>query len=280
MTSVQTMQARTGSLCAAPALRCRTGMKSLRVLMMCLATAWAAMQGGCAPRPELTEPEVLVAPYTTGTTDVLWAVAPLRNESATTAADVLMVSDALAARAAEVRGVKCLPVNRTIAAMRSLRMTSVNSPGDARKLAQALGCDGILVGTITAYDPYEPPSLGLTIGLYARDGSAIAEQGNGLDVRQLAASPTDPRAGGGQWSDRPLSVAAEHLDAKNHEVQMNLKRYAEGRHDPGGPLGWKRYLASMDLYADFAAFWTLHRLLDQERLRLAREGASKGTPAR
>ncbi|MCW5765841.1 MAG: hypothetical protein KIT68_07680 [Phycisphaeraceae bacterium] len=256
-------------------------LRAVSGVIACLGLAGAAATSGCAPsKPGLTEPEVLVAPYQTGGARVLWAVAPLRNESGTSAADAMMVSDALAARAAEIRGVSCLPVNRTVAAMRTLRMPSVSSPADARRLAQALGCDGILVGTITAYDPYDPPTLGLTVGLYGRDGSAIAPAGPSLDVRELRTAGADATAAASAWSEQPLSVAAEHLDSKNHEVLMNLRRYAEGRHDPTGPMGWRKYTASMDLYSEFAAFWTLRRLLDQERLRLARPGPPDKPTAR
>lgn len=270
MTTVQTVQAMDGARTAAPRLRTRPGMKMLRALVTAVMVGGPAVFAACADKPDLTEPEVLVSPYSVGTARLLWAVAPLRNESGTSAADVMMVSDALVARTAEVRGVACLPLNRTIAAMRSLGMSGVNTPGEARKLAQALGCDGILVGTITAYDPYDPPTLGLTIGLYPRDGSALTSVDGALDPRRLSASPVDGRASLPP-ADRPLGVAAEHLDSKNQEVQMNLRRYAEGRHDANAPMGWKRYMASMDLYADFAAFWTLRHLLDAERLRLARD---------
>jgi hypothetical protein len=63
---------------------------------------------------------------------------------------------------------------------------------------------------------------------------------------------------------------SEHLDAKNHQVLMDVKSYAEGRHDPKTALGWKRFTASMDLYTEFAAWRTVGQLVDHEWIRLAR----------
>jgi hypothetical protein len=70
-----------------------------------------------------------------------------------------------------------------------------------------------------------------------------------------------------QFADKPVAVISEHLDGSNHEVQMDLRRYASGRTDPGSSLGWRSTLASMDLYTKFAAHFAVGRLLEQERLR-------------
>lgn len=255
MTTVQTMLAR----CA---------------LCVCIALLVQA-QHGCAQRrgPELVPPRVHVSPYDTRDGDVLWAVAPLANESGTSAADVLRISDALAAAAAEVRGVTALPVNRTLAAMRALEMDAVRSPQDAASLASALGVDGILVGSITAYDPYDPPTLGLSVALYAPEGTPGLSSG-WLDPRELQEAYTDHHIlVETRFHDRPASVVSEHLNARNHEVLMALRRFAEGRHETESALGWRRYTASMELYTEFAAHHAVGRLLEEERLRLVRFAA-------
>lgn len=242
-----------------------------------LLVAAALFAGGCAGREaELVPPEQIVAPYPAAARDILWAVAPFRNESGTSAADALKVSDAFVASITSARGLAALPMNRTLAAMRALGMPAVASPQDARILADALGADGILVGTITAYDPYDPPKLGITLGLYARPGMPGSSQ-TPLDPRALAASPRDdtPLLAS---SDEPLSLVSEYLDARSHETLMEVRRYAEGRHDQETSLSWRRYTASMDLYVEFAAHRCLSRILQEERLRLA--GASAPPPAK
>lgn len=256
------------------------GVGSSRVVRTraALAAVLSVLMGfmGCAPKPDLVAPAVLVSPYAGGNRPVVWAVAPLSNESGTSAVDPLAVSDAIVARAAEARGLAVLPLNRTLAAMRALGMNAVRSPGEARRLAAALDADAIIVGSVTAYDPYDPPTLGLMLGLYSRLGDA----GKGVDPKAMRSAATDGGTPGGPDGDAPLAVVSEHLDAHNHEVLMNLRRYAEGRHDPKAALGWRQYTASMELYTEFAAYWSVHRLLQEERLRVSRSIVAGGKAPR
>jgi hypothetical protein len=229
---------------------------------------------GCAQKePRLKAPQVLVSPYDASRGEVLWAVVPLRNESGTTIADTYLVSDKVVAAASQVRGVRCLPLNRTIGAMRSLEMTELTNPADAEKLAKALGADGLIVGSITTYDPYNPPKLGLALALYTRPGLVTNRPAanSGTDTRKLTFQPTDyqyfPRSA---HQDAPASVVSEFLDGKNHQVLMDVQAYAEGRHDERTALGWRRYLASMDLFSEFGAWHSVNRLLEHEWIRSAR----------
>jgi hypothetical protein len=240
-----------------------------RVVALLLALVVMGALPGCAKKDKLVVPVTLLAPYDTSRGDVLWAVVPLRNESGTSIVDTSEVSDKVVAAAAQVRGVRTLPLNRTIATMRALGMTELASPADARRLATEMGVDGLVLGSVTAWDPYDPPTLGLALALYLRPGSLEAR--SGLDVRALRYQPTDyqyfPRSA---FTDAPSSVISEHLDGKNHQVQMDLRRYATGRHDPATALGWRRYLASMDLFSEFASWHAVERLLEHEAIRLLR----------
>lgn len=211
-------------------------------------------------------PKVLVAPYDASQGEALWAVVPLANESGVSFADTELVADALIAKLDESRGIACLPLNRTIAAMRARGMTGIRSPGDARMLANTLGVDALVIGSITAYDPYNPPKLGLTLAVFAKEN----RPSDGIDPMRLQTAYTDqdPKVRT-QYLDRPIAAVSEHFDGANHEVQLALQRYAAGRHEPASALGWRGMLASMDLYVEFAAFEAVSRLLELERLRLA-----------
>lgn len=240
----------------------------------------AAIAPGCAAKTAgrpLQPPEMVVAPYSSMEGEVLWAVAPPRNESGTSYASSEQVGDALVAAAAEVRGVRVLPLNRTLGAMRALNMTAVETPAQARQLAAALGVDAIIVGTITAWDPYNPPVIGLSLALMGLRGPDGEER---FDPRALVASPTDhdprrgassARVGAGLADERPMALVSEHLDARNHQVLADLRSYATGRHDPRDALTWEVHLASMELYAKFAAHTCVSRLVQQEWIRLAQE---------
>lgn len=246
-----------------------------------LALIFVLLAAACSQRPDLVAPEPLVAPYNTASGEVLWAVAPLANESGTTAADALAISDAIAGKVTEAEGLAAVPMNRTLAAMRALNMPVVRSPADARRLGEALSVDAVLVGAVTAFDPYDPPTIGLTLALYSRQPAQAVRESGWADPRAMRSAPTErdlPPVS--SFDDEPLAVVVEHLPGANQSVQMNVRRYAEGRHEHGSALGWRRYLASMDLYTDFAADWAVRRLLEEERLRLAWPARRTMDPAR
>ena len=256
MTTVQTML--------------RIGVAARPALALACAVIAAAGAPGCASKPDLVAPEVLMSPYDAALGETLWAVAPLANESGVGTVDVLAVCDAIVGKVTEAEGLAAVPMNRTIAAMRSLSMPAVRSPAEARMLAEALGVDGVIVGSITAYDQYNPPTIGLTLALYTRPPSPAIDLGPSEDPRTLRSAPTEPDLPRTTFTGAPSSVVIEHLPGINHAVQMNVRRYAQGRHRQDSALGWERYLASMELYTDFAAHWVVRRLLEEERLRLAR----------
>lgn len=231
--------------------------------------------GGCAAQPELLPPEQVVSPYPISRGEVLLAVAPLRNESGTSTADALGLTDALAQRLDAIEGVTCIPTNRVIQAQRALGMNSISSPADARRLLKALGTDGLVVGTITAYDPYDPPKLGLTLALFGTPGGRLDAPGTAAtgDPTALRMSGSGAGSGGGAGGgigDQPLATVSEMLDARGQDVQMNVKRYAEGRSEAKSALGWRSYLANMELYNQFGGWWTVYRLMQEERLRVSR----------
>ncbi|MBX3401985.1 MAG: hypothetical protein KF699_01105 [Phycisphaeraceae bacterium] len=232
-----------------------------------------ALLSGCATdKAARVPPQIHVAPYDTSQGEALWAVVPPANESGVSFADTHLVADALAAKLDEVRGIACLPLNRTIAAMRALGISMVRTPAEARALAGAMGVDAVVVGSITAYEPYDPPKLGLALAVFARDGRArvIADPMK----LQTAYSDRDTPVRS-QFADRPVAAISEHFDGANHEVQLALQRYAAGRHEPGSALGWRGMLASMSLYVEFAAHEAVGRLIEQERLRLAQPPAAQ-----
>jgi hypothetical protein len=165
--------------------------------------------------------------------------------------------------------------------MRALNMNGIRSPADARRLGEALSVDAVLVGAVTAYDPYDPPTIGLTLALYSRQPAQAVSESGWSDPRAMRGAPTErdlPPVS--SFDEEPLAVVVEHLPGANQSVQMNVRRYAEGRHEQGSALGWRRYLASMDLYTDFAADWAVRRLLQEERLRLAWPARRTMDPAR
>lgn len=248
-------------------------MTSAESMLMRWAVALVAVAAisGCQS-PTLTPPNVLVSPYDTARGEALWAVAPLMNESGTTILELDEVSDAIVRAAQQIEGIRCLPLNRTLAEMRGLGMQSIGSPEEASALAARLGVNGLIVGTISDYDPYEPPTLGLSLVL--ETGESFVETG-GLSLDGLRGGITGGSAGEtgstARYAERPVASTSAVFDGRNHAVQMELRRFAEGRHEPGSARGWRTYLSSMPLFTEFAAHAAVSRLLDEERLRIARQ---------
>jgi len=231
---------------------------------------------GCATnkkRDKMFPPGVIVSPYDTTQGDVLWAVIPPMNESGTSLADELNIGDAIVAAAQGIRGVRCLPINRTIEAMRATGLSrGIQSSADAHKIAEYLGADAVLAGSITAYDPYNPPVFGLALALYARPGAMANASQTKLDTRALTMAFSDfGTFDGMSFAGEPVSVVSEHLNARDHGVLMAVKSFADGRSNRNSALAWRVYIASMDLYTQFAAHHTVGRLIDEEWLRLSRE---------
>ncbi len=221
-----------------------------------------AMFAGCDTPPKLDQPGVLNSPYPG---PKLWAVAPLNNESGTTLVDTVVLSDKIAQAMQEVRGIDVVPVNRVLAAMSKLEMSGVQSVADARQLMTALGTDGLFVGTLSAWDPYEPPKIGATIQLIARQ-APIAD-GN-VDSRELTYQATGDRPGVTTVHRQPVAQASGYYDAANHQVIGDLHTYAIGRTPLQSPSGWRRYLLSMDLYSEFVSYMLTRELLEHEWHRL------------
>ncbi|MEM1165026.1 MAG: hypothetical protein AAGI30_01910 [Planctomycetota bacterium] len=234
-----------------------------------------ASQGGCLFQQELDPPFVVYAPYD-APRDLVYAVAPLRNESGVSVVDELAISDELVAQLEQVIGVTTLPVNRSLEAMQALELPRITTPREARELARTLGADAIVVGTITAWDPYEPPRLGMNLAIFSgTDDRELAER-TPFDLQR---SPTDQRRDvATSWplpaTDEPLATASAVLDASNHMVVSRVRRYAFGRTEKGAAMGTDRWLMSMERYTEFCCFVLVEGLMDAERRRLARGQAA------
>ena len=127
----------------------------------------------------------------------------------------------------------------------------------------------MIVGSVTAWDPYDPPMLGLSLALFQGDGAAHAPRGLNPDDDPLTLKGlTTDGSINGRAADRPVAVFSAVFDASNGATREAIRAYAEGRHDPRSALGWKRYTASMSLYAKFACFEASRRLIASERNRL------------
>ncbi len=241
--------------------------KKVHVARLILALALMCIAAGCDifhfPSPPI-EPHAYASPYPA---TKLWAVVPFRNESGTSVADGLAFAEHLSQQLQQVPGIQIVPTNRVIAAMEASKLTQITTVDQAMKLIQTLDVDGVVVGTITAWDPYDPPKIGATIALFSAERGEPG--GTGIDTRQLTASPIDSNTLPGErhWS-QPVAQISNHFDAANGSVLTRLQAYATGRVPNDSPAGWRRYLISMDLYSEFVSHELMRRLFASEWSRL------------
>lgn len=213
---------------------------------------------GCAQQRTMV---VLRAPYETRQ---VWAVVPLMNESGVSDVDTFHLADLIAEEIQQVERLDALPVNRVIAAMRELELREVRTTGDARVLMNVLGVDGLVVGTVTAYDPYRPLRLGVAMQLFA---SGQAAEYASFDPRELSTATVGEVAPGGVAAERAVAQSAGVFDATNHRTLEQLRRYAAGRAEPDSAFGEQIYLVSMDRFARFASYQLVAELLRVEQER-------------
>jgi len=217
------------------------------------------MLGGCM-KP-MAQPIVLRAPYDT---ERVWAVAPFANETGVSQVDGLAIADRFVAEIEGVEGLRCLPLNRSLAAMKSLGMTGVRDLQQAYTLMRTLQADGLVLGTVTDWDPYTPLRFGAAVEVISAGGTG----GNrALDLNELT-MPTAETPAGAEGARAEISQASRILDGRSNETLIELERYATGRSDPDSALGSKAYEVRIDLFTRFGAWILTRDLLEQEAARL------------
>ena len=239
-------------------------MKRVRGIWGACLVGAVALTGACAEKPPEYGRE-FVQSLPPKRREV-WAVAPAINLSGQREVDPLLQADLLYQQVQQVRGLTVVPVNRVAEVYAGLGIEQVQSAEQAALVCDLLGCDALLVPTVTAFDPYDPPKLGASLHLFAKPGN-FARPAN-VDPRELvrraappaAESMPDPR-------DAEFLQAVGMFDAANGTTRDALLAYASGRNDPLGPMGAREYLASMDRYCGFVYAELTADLLRQKARR-------------
>jgi hypothetical protein len=108
------------------------------------------------------------------------AVAPFFNQSDEPTVDGRQVAMAYFTELQKVPGFEVVPVGVVEEAM-IMHRVDLAGPGEARRLAQILGVDAVVIGAVTDYTPYYPPRMGLRVEWYtANPGFHEIPAGYGL----------------------------------------------------------------------------------------------------
>ena len=146
----------------------------------------SAIVPGCGHQPKpYGEEQQLFLP---GEHRLAWAIAPTINISGQSPIDPLLQSDLVYQQLQQVHGLTVIPVDRVVEAYASLKINRVESERQAYAVCQILGCDGLVIPTVTAYDPYDPPIFGASLQLFVKPGTF--NRLPKVDPRALERSPT------------------------------------------------------------------------------------------
>ncbi len=190
------------------------------------------------------------------------AVAPALNLSGSAAFDRNRFADLMASELSRAEGISVIPVSRVLGVLATQGLDGVESRNHALELLDLLGAEAILIFAVTEYDPYDPPSIGISAELYgtrpgSRDGVldpvGLSRQ-TGLTASKAAASP-----------QLLLAQTQRVFDASHGSVVADLREFAERRGADGSPYGWRKYVVSQQHYIRYCCHATIRALLNRQR---------------
>lgn len=236
---------------------------SLRPLVAGSLLLFLALLAGCSSNstPEYGYESPLFLP---GQVRQTWAVAPVLNLSGQKV-DPILQADLLYQQLQQVAGLNVIPVNRVIEVFASLRIDQVQSEEQAALVCDLLGCDALVVGTITTFDPYNPPKVGASLSLFRKGTYRRPENVDPRELARMAApAPTEsvPRPAG-------FVQAVGMFDAATGSIRAEALRFAQGRSDPGKPYSERIILIEMDRYCGFVYHSLIQELLAKPALNRA-----------
>lgn len=232
----------------------------------------AALLGisGCeAPERKLQPAAPLVAPYAANL-----VVAPFGNDSGVVIRpdQQASISDKLVAALNGVTGWQAVPLNRTLEAMRQSGLDEIRTLDDARSILRIVGGEGIVVGTITEWNPYDPPRFGANILLVADEQEVQAA----FESRRLTGRTGEGGSATGGPA-RTLTDVVAIFDATNHAVRGRVREYAKSNDDitDGFDPPERYYLMVFDHWLDFAAAELVSTLVDRETVRVGQAAVAE-----
>lgn len=240
-------------------------------VMLALAIGMLMLTGCNLPKKAADRTDNLASPYTTRR---LLAVAPLVNQSGALGADGLRMADLITGRIDSIANLDALPVNRVLAAMAALKIDRVSNLHQAQQIIRMLGVDGLIVGVITAWDPYDPPKIGMAIELYTDDR---VERDELINISRLVSAATGDAAGQAPADTsqihQPINQVSAYLNASDPWVREEIEQYGAGRgpENTNAAADWRRYRTNMNLFSEYVSHAMFRRLLHAETVRLTAE---------
>jgi hypothetical protein len=219
-----------------------------------VAVILAGVLGGCQTagpvRPE-TVSNRLLGPVTI-------AVAPAINLSGSSDFDPNRFADLMASELSFAEGVRVIPVSRVLGVLAVQRLDRVESAVHAEQLARWVGADAILVFAVTEYDPYDPPSIGISAQLFGSRPRPGFELPGPVDPDQPVVREVNPPEKAGV---HVLAESQRVFDASHERIVREIRLFARQRNADESPYGWRRYVVDQQGYMRFCCHATVFALL-------------------
>ncbi len=174
--------------------------------------------GGCCMLPEISRQPTVQNPFPQLSRV---AVAPLFNHSAEPSVDGRQFALAYFTELQAVPGFEVVPLAVVERAMQDYGLTLAGA-ADARKLAQVLEVDAVVVGAVTDFSPYYPPRCALQVEWYAANpGFHPIPAGYGLPW----STPQEEEIPAGLVFEAEMALAREQMRTQtpHYETPVHLQ---------------------------------------------------------
>jgi len=202
-------------------------------MLRLLAVSACLLFSGCSLLPEIAHQPTLHNPFPQLSKV---AVAPFFNLSDEPTLNGEEVAEAYFTELQSVPGFEVVPVGVVKTAMLAHGI-ELAGPADARRLAQLLDVDAVVVGAVTDYTIYPPPRMGLRVEWYAANpGFHPIPPGYGLPW----GTPEEEQIPDSLVLEAEFALAKEQLDTQtpSYKELAPLGAAPAGRGPaPAGPLG-------------------------------------------
>lgn len=182
-------------------------------------------------------------------------ILPFANESRAEI-DTLKLSETFASECASFPGFE-VTWPGTLAQVLETNRWKIESPQDAVKVAKELRLDGVFFATVSEYDPYDPPTLSLTLYLF----SAAPPQGGrpGRQIWELSDMAAPGPMPGAKGSDLVAALVQRVYNGRTVAVEKRLKAWARQRSQEED-LGWEHFRRVSSEYQRFCCNMLLRDL--------------------
>lgn len=208
---------------------------------------------GCAHRNQ----KAVEADRTSWAAPTVIVVAPVINLSDSPDWDPIKVTDIVAQEFSARPNTAVVPVNLTLASLARRGKSGVQSAADAQALAREFGADATVVTAVTAWQPYDPPIVGLVMQWYSAY-PARPEEGSGAAGIKTA-SADDPPAPVAEGS-LPRFQVQRVFNAADHETRVEIKRFAARRDGLEGPYGWQVVCKSQEQFMRYCSWASIRSI--------------------